>query len=389
MSKTAELPVNTKGTNLVFHDVVLGQNFQQPPNELGRIFIQPVPFPVAQNFVDIFGTVGRAFMERGRIVASLGKLLEVKRNAYAKFAFDVVSIDSLTGGQFDQGVTNFAFANQDAAAAAQTPSPSFASEPNGLVIFNTSGQQPSFYILTSSWSAQDTPGDIVGTVYKGMELVQHMTWLSTDAEHNVTENCLINDMGVISPGSLMGIKQRDSLLDPFPDLPGDSNLDYRDFETMLAVAFKIKNSGSLLFRQERYQMARFRFGKAVRYLAWATERQKITLDQEMKALQIIVPCILNSAACRLKLRDFDGALEDCNEAMELWPNNYKAYFRRGQAHHGKMNYEQSLYDLYTALKLCPDDRAIKNEIAAVEGEMQVYKKVPSRRNSEETAMQTQ
>lgn len=176
----------------------------------------------------------------------------------------------------------------------------------------------------------------------------------------------------------------------------------------------------------------------------------------------------------MKLRDFDGALEDCNEAMELCPNNPKAYFRRGQAHHGKMNYEQSLvsagflgprlilplrflavggllrglaclfgprriwtwgtimeqansmeprltqfffqYDLYTALKLSPNDRgkfltslaggmgwpqmavharnkscflAIKNEIAAVEGEMQVYKKVPSRRNSEETPMQMQ
>jgi len=381
--------MNTKGTNLLFFDVAVGQNLQQGQNELGRIFIEPLQVPASHNFAQIFASVARGFLERGRVVATLGKLYEAKRNAYVKFLFDVPTIDQLTEGQFEKGLINLAYVNQDLSANALAPSPSFSSEPNGLVIMSSGSQQPSFFIQTSTWSAQETPGDVVGTVFKGMELVQHMSWLGTDTENKVTEVCYIVDMGIIPTGLDLGIKQRDSLLDPFPDLPGDSDLDYRDFEKVLNVAFKIKASGSLLFRQERYQMARFRFGKAVRYLGWATERQKITLEQEIRALQIIVPCILNSAACRLKLRDFDGALEDCNEAMDLCPNNPKAYFRRGQAHHGKMNYEQSLYDLYTALKLSPNDRAIKNEIAAVEGEMQVYKKVPSRRNSEETAMQTQ
>lgn len=42
------------------------------------------------------------------------------------------------------------------------------------------------------------------------------------------------------------------------------------------------------------------------------------------------------------MKDFDGALEDCNEALEISPMNPKIFFRRGQANHGKMNYEQSL-----------------------------------------------
>lgn len=52
---------------------------------------------------------------------------------------------------------------------------------------SSNGQQPAFYILTSSWSAHDTPGEVVGTVFKGMELVQHMSWLATDSENKVTE----------------------------------------------------------------------------------------------------------------------------------------------------------------------------------------------------------
>lgn len=51
-------------------------------------------------------------------------------------------------------------------------------------------------------------------------------------------------MGIIPTGLDLGIKQRDSLLDPFPDLPGDSDLDYRDVSNFEFFTFiSSKNIG--------------------------------------------------------------------------------------------------------------------------------------------------
>jgi len=82
---------------------------------------------------------------------------------------------------------------------------------------------------------------------------------------------------------------------------------------------------------------------------------------------------LYSAACKLKLRQYDWALEDCIEALDMDPDCAKAHFRKGQALHGKADYEESLKALEAAIKLAPNDKSILSEIAAVKGEMRAYK----------------
>ncbi len=80
-----------------------------------------------------------------------------------------------------------------------------------------------------------------------------------------------------------------------------------------------------------------------------------------------------SSACLLRLKRYDSALESLNEALDIAPDNAKALYRRGQAFHGKREYEKSLTDLQEAQKLAPNDKAIASEIAAVKGEIQAYK----------------
>ena len=54
-------------------------------------------------------------------------------------------------------------------------------------------------------------------------------------------------------------------------------------------------------------------------------------------------------------------------------DNVKALYRKGQALHGKRDFDKSLETLSSALKLAPNDGAIKSEIVAVKREIQAYK----------------
>lgn len=79
-----------------------------------------------------------------------------------------------------------------------------------------------------------------------------------------------------------------------------------------------------------------------------------------------------SAACYLKLKKYDQAIEVCNEALDMTADNAKALFRRGQAWHGKREYQKSMTDLKQALQLAPNDKSIIAEIVAVKGEISAY-----------------
>jgi peptidyl-prolyl isomerase D len=83
--------------------------------------------------------------------------------------------------------------------------------------------------------------------------------------------------------------------------------------------------------------------------------------------------ISGSAACLLRLKKYDSALEVLNEALDIGPDNAKALYRRGQAFHGRREYDKSLADLQRAQSLAPNDKSITSELAAVKGEIEAYK----------------
>lgn len=249
--------------------------------------------------------------------------------------------------------------------------------PMGLMLMNETRND--FYMLTCPWrdcTKHFTDFNVFGRVFKGMSSLIYISSLDVSAKlpPKKTNSIYIKDFGVIPPGvSLLGLKRRELMLDQYPFLPQDAlSVNFYDTDRVLNVAYSIKSSGNILFRQGKHDIACFRFDKAVRYLSYAIELRKTPAEQEDRLISLAVACMLDSATCKIKKKDFDGALHLCNEALEHSANNFKAYFRRGQAHHGLLNYEQSLLDLHMAKRLKPNDKAIKNEIAAVQGEMQVY-----------------
>ena len=104
----------------------------------------------------------------------------------------------------------------------------------------------------------------------------------------------------------------------------------------------------------------------------------------MRAVE--VPCVLNIAAVKLRFKEYDEAIYECNKVLGLevsvllllaqlallqeeldyapdWVT--KARYRRGQAQNGKQNFEQALADLKVVQRLQPTDAGVKKEIAAL------------------------
>jgi tetratricopeptide (TPR) repeat protein len=83
-----------------------------------------------------------------------------------------------------------------------------------------------------------------------------------------------------------------------------------------------------------------------------------------------VPCVLNIAAVKLRFKEYDEVIYECNKVLGLeeefdyapeWVT--KARYRRGQAQSGKQNFEQALADLREVVRLQPGDPAVKKEMA--------------------------
>ena len=88
-----------------------------------------------------------------------------------------------------------------------------------------------------------------------------------------------------------------------------------------------------------------------------------------------------SAGAKYDLGDYEGAVQDCNKAIELDPDYASAYYNRGIAKYGLGDYEGAVQDYSKAIELNPDyanayyNRAYaKDNLGDYEGAVQDYSK---------------
>lgn len=62
----------------------------------------------------------------------------------------------------------------------------------------------------------------------------------------------------------------------------------------------------------------------------------------------------NRGLSRLKIKDFDGAVNDFNKAVELDPRNAKVFFNRGIALARKGDFQKAIKDFEKAANLDPE-----------------------------------
>ncbi|XP_045203479.2 peptidyl-prolyl cis-trans isomerase D-like [Mercenaria mercenaria] len=240
---------------------------------------------------------------------------------------------------------------------------------------NTNGSQ--FFITTVPTAHLDGKHVVFGKVLKGMNIVR--TLENTDKEgEKPKKECRIADCGELLPGQDDGCQVDDGTGDKYADWPGDSDIDFtlkENIDQVLTICAEIKGIGNTLYKEKDFLKARSKYSKALRYLEKLDEADVDIEDDKTKDIENthLIPLNLNLAACKLQLKDYDGAVENCEEVLSLSAENVKALFRKGQALINLKDWEKAENALKKAVDLEPNDKGIRRELEKAKKAMQEEK----------------
>lgn len=225
---------------------------------------------------------------------------------------------------------------------------------------NTNGSQ--FFITTVPTPHLDGKHVVFGQVIKGLGVARMLENVEVNGE-KPAKLCVIAECGELKEGDDWGIFPKDGSGDCHPDFPEDADIDLKDVDKILLISEDLKNIGNTFFKSQNWEMAIKKYAKVLRYV----DSSKAVIEKaDVSRLQpIALSCVLNIGACKLKMSNWQGAIDSCLEALEMDPSNTKALYRKAQGWQGLKEYDQALADLKKAQEIAPGDKAIQAELLKV------------------------
>ncbi|XP_049878212.1 uncharacterized protein LOC126375313 [Pectinophora gossypiella] len=139
------------------------------------------------------------------------------------------------------------------------------------------------------------------------------------------------------------------------------------WQRLYEAAVHHKEKGVLLVKDKKIVQAFRRFSKALKFLVAVEPVDPNEVDdvmmRDMKELK--VKLLSNLAHCQLQFNEYEAALELCNRALKLEPDNIKVLYRRSLAHTGLKLFEEAWRDIQAVLQLDPNDKAARQKANAL------------------------
>jgi len=131
----------------------------------------------------------------------------------------------------------------------------------------------------------------------------------------------------------------------------------------MRLVVRNKDEGTELFKGGVYKQAAIRYTKALQN---CTKFFDLSADDEKEVNEIKVKLHLNIAMCFLKLKNNHKVINNCTDALGIEKDNVKALFRRATAYYNEKKIKEAKTDLKIAMKINPDDKAIKKLNAKID-----------------------
>ena len=138
----------------------------------------------------------------------------------------------------------------------------------------------------------------------------------------------------------------------------------------MEIVMKNKAEANELFGDGNYKFAAARYTKALSHCAKFVDLSPEDIE-EVNGVKLSLN--LNLALAYLKLENPDQALRVCNEAIGIDDSNTKALYRRASVYYEKKSWDLANKDVKAALKIAPDDKAVKKLQQKIEAQLQRQK----------------
>ncbi|KAK9452872.1 cyclophilin-like domain-containing protein [Dipodascopsis uninucleata] len=242
----------------------------------------------------------------------------------------------------------------------------------------TNGSQ--FFITTVPTPHLDGKHVVFGEVVSGKSIVRLIENQETTEDSKPLKDVVIVDCGELD--SSEAVQQghiADSTGDVLEDFPEDEDKlkgKDRTTENLLKLTQTIKDIGTGLFKDGKYEQALDKHEKALRYLNYFSPDPKEDIASAFDKLKIAI--LLNMALIQLRLNlpletvksaEYALAVSDITE-----PEMAKAYYRMGCGHLRSKNEADAIACFEKALKHAPGDAAIVKEMSAAKQKIADRKK---------------